>query len=340
MSAQAWIEALQKTSKDPSRRMRASNYWPPSGMDDEIVVFKNKDMTQYYTLDPTRRLLEHADQGGPGSRLFNIIWDPQSSPEKTEFCEVIESDDTAYGQFDARIPPADTQPYEVFSLQLFGPQIPCVCVALGRLVENEMVDGKIEQRTTNRVLILNLSTEPTSVWHIFDYHMVDYDHYNFYRWRWTNRLGQYHDVDKSKNLQPGDFEPRVQDSSALCNGNISHQHYSSIAQHTNLRDTRQPLPGCMTQSGDKPSMNDSSRAFFSRFRNHDIGLLASDLDTWSAEGFDYGEVDYCLKNSQFRLGSSLRVRHATDGEESDVEQTRIKFKRYMESCLDVGCVRN
>ncbi|KAL8728423.1 MAG: hypothetical protein Q9166_005385 [cf. Caloplaca sp. 2 TL-2023] len=70
--------------------------------------------------------------------------------------------------------------------------VPCVFIALGWLVEREsgkspILEQASEKKTTNYVVLLNLTTEPVSVWLMYDYHMIDFLEEVI---RWTNRLGE------------------------------------------------------------------------------------------------------------------------------------------------------
>lgn len=148
------------------------------------------------------RALEHADtdEDNPGLDLFVIISDPESDPGETERYEHVFNGCWPADFTDIRM--VKLQNPKVFSMQQSiqnaGHQpVECVFIALGWLADHETVKrngGKKEtkKRTTNYVVLLNLSTEPALVWLIYDYHILDYLDAKA---RWTNQIRDIHSLE-------------------------------------------------------------------------------------------------------------------------------------------------
>ncbi|KAL8750948.1 MAG: hypothetical protein Q9184_006234 [Pyrenodesmia sp. 2 TL-2023] len=229
ISAQQWMERLQSTcnASEPSCRLEARNYWTRQSVQSEIIVFQNK--TKRYTLRPSNDLLQHDDDdGSPGHSLFTLLWNPTSDPNATDLFEPVDEPDD-FGHERITIPvTAETQ---VFSMttEATPSAHPCIFVALGWLVEEEVGQGAM--RTTNWVVILNLSTDPASVWLVFDYHMEDFAEEQF---RWTNQLGNYHNERFSRRGMEPKFVPKVKDDFEPYKGPLQDNYTGFRHRYTNL----------------------------------------------------------------------------------------------------------
>ena len=206
-----FIKKLQSLSKDLVRLLR-SRFWPRYCVDEEICIFKNK--TKRYILALTNVALQH-DEDAPGLGSFTLLYQPNSAS-----VDIVPTIDPEIFEIDYdRI---DYGRYRTLSMRSFVkdldnaeslPHISAVFVALGWLVENEgFVQSGAEQtkrRTTNYVVLLNLSTKPISLWLMYDYHSMD----EATEIR-SNRLGRYHN--RLYNRQHGEpnFIPGVQDEFA------------------------------------------------------------------------------------------------------------------------------
>ncbi|KAL8649417.1 MAG: hypothetical protein Q9210_004410 [Variospora velana] len=144
-----------------------------------IPVFKVD--TIVYELEPTSHALNHDDEEDPGCDLFTIISDPTMDPN----CDHVVGDDDpndVSGLEDCgdRIDSFAPDRACVFFMPLAShgrniasaaKLIPCVFVALGWLSASEAGEyPDLDKRKSYYVVLLNLSTDPISVWLIHDYH--------------------------------------------------------------------------------------------------------------------------------------------------------------------------
>lgn len=207
------MKSIQRTavSSSLSDRFRASNYWIRKSISihqPEIIVFENK--TKRFTLVPDQNLLEHEEEGNPGYDFFTITWKPTSKPEETtNIFTTYEADD---GAFVPVVTNPDMTQTRIFSMRSTASDrpLPCVFVALGWLRERDL-PSKSEgggMQTTYYVVLLNLSTDPVSVWLMFDYHLQADD---VCLYRWTNRLGDYHNRRWSPEFGKGALLPKSDD---------------------------------------------------------------------------------------------------------------------------------
>ncbi|KAI4179889.1 MAG: hypothetical protein LQ346_007096 [Caloplaca aetnensis] len=354
------VKSIQRTavSSSLSDRFRASNYWIRKSISihqPEIIVFENK--TKRFTLVPDQNLLEHEEEGNPGYDFFTITWKPTSKPEETtNIFTTYEADD---GAFVPVVTNPDMTQTRIFSMRSTASDrpLPCVFVALGWLRERDL-PSKSEgggMQTTYYVVLLNLSTDPVSVWLMFDYHLQADD---VCLYRWTNRLGDYHNrrwspefgkgalLPKSDDLFPGpptaDVVNRLRhllhersnrhrafdtpsehgaESVPQANGFHKRDSSASSSQGSTLVDDADnhhvPI--------DKLGKNDTG--YFGLPR-HDLALLAPDIMAWSGQGFPAEQVVTCLRGTHVHLGSSLRARSATDEEIDSIKQNRVNFANF------------
>ncbi|KAL8940380.1 MAG: hypothetical protein Q9216_002837 [Gyalolechia sp. 2 TL-2023] len=203
------VEHLQQTTMS-SRRLDSFEYWirDPKLIDEcEIVIYMNE--TKRYTLVPSQDLLAHEEDGDPGSDLFTVTWSPGSDPEQTKPIfkwEGKRADDSLVPVVTA----PDVSQSAVLSMRSKAsePFLPCVFVALGSLREKDVPVSEGRMQSTYYVVLLNLSTNPVSVWLMFDYHIENDD---VILGRWTNRLGDYHDRGWVREFRNGWLLPERED---------------------------------------------------------------------------------------------------------------------------------
>lgn len=237
--AQKAIEHLKQTaiSSTSSTRLRASNYWlrdPALIQKSEIVVFENE--TKRYTLVPSQNLLVHENNGDPGYDLFTITWNPGSNPNETTpiFKYVQDGGDDSLVP---RVADPDVSQSRLFSMKSKASEssLPCIFVALGWLREKDLaLAGPMSEagmQTTYYVVLLNLSTNPVSVWLMFDYHIEDEDGDCF---RWTNRLEDYHNHVCSREFQKGRRLPKREDGFPVPTGDGT-RFRNFLDQYSNLK---------------------------------------------------------------------------------------------------------
>ena len=206
------------------------------------------------------------------------------------------------------------------------------------MVEHETALPKTKRRTTNYVVLLNLSTEPVSVWLMFDYHLEDFAEV---RYRRTNRLGEYHN-ELFKHLA-GSMGPRSgpklrDEFDEYEDSLIQYERFREL--YTNMEDMRPTAyreklteitgeisniahdGGNAVASGEPKHEN----GYFGLPALFDLALLAPDATTWHVDGLNQEQVKKCLDSSYFRLGSSLRARTAEDAEVQELQNKRIDIK--------------
>ncbi|KAL8720153.1 MAG: hypothetical protein Q9225_002941 [Loekoesia sp. 1 TL-2023] len=163
-----FIKELQSYYEDPLRRFDGSRRWDRDPRP-QICVFnyKNKGFTLMYST----QMLQHDDDDEPGQDYFTVISDPASDPTCDHVADTDKDNDCKeYLDYIDNIP---TGRERVFSMRPINDETDprsssltrCVFVALGWLVEHEPIgQQKTRKRTTYYVVLLNLSTQPTSVW--------------------------------------------------------------------------------------------------------------------------------------------------------------------------------
>ncbi|KAL8725439.1 MAG: hypothetical protein Q9181_006416 [Wetmoreana brouardii] len=140
--------------------------------------------------------------------------------------------------------------------------VECVFIALGWLVEHETVGTRHKpqekMRTINYVVLSNLSTEPTSAWLTYDYHIVDFLEDKV---RCTNRPGKYHNPLYARGGMERPFITEVKEvfhAQASSNGGSdacakSDEYVDFRTKYTNLQDLcptslKQQMPGTPVQA--------------------------------------------------------------------------------------------
>ncbi|KAL8653696.1 MAG: hypothetical protein Q9210_001946 [Variospora velana] len=228
-------------SSSLSVRLEASNYWIRNSIfinQRDIVLFENE--TKRYTLVPDQDLLEHEEEANPGYDFFTITWNPDSNPEETTNIFTYEE-----GGGDDSVVPVVTDP-DTFQTRVFSMRsktleapLPCVFVALGWLREKDLPSiSEGGMQTTYYVVLLNLSTDPVSVWLMFDYHLEADDECRF---RWTNRLGDYHNRGWVGEFVKGRRLPKLDDRFPAPSGDETRVHHF-LDQNSNLKPPLLPQP--------------------------------------------------------------------------------------------------
>ncbi|KAI4169199.1 MAG: hypothetical protein LQ343_005861 [Gyalolechia ehrenbergii] len=362
--ARKTIEHLQQTSMF-SHRLTSFEYWirdPKFINECEILVCKHG--TKRYTLIPSRGLLVHEEDGDPGSSLFTITWSPGSDPE--ERSPIFEWEGEP--ENDTLVPvitAPDVSQSEVLSMRSKAsePLLPCIFVALGSLREKDVPVSEGRMQTTYYVVLLNLSTNPVSVWLMFDYQLK--------KTMWTSSVGRIglatimtaHGEDTTRfrdflhqhsnlggpllptsNVRPavqeadsvsvpqGDFPiprpQRTRPSSDKDTVNGCHKRnslgFTGLSEASTAVDDADNNNNLPTKVvGDKPGKDD--QGYFGLPR-HDLALLAPDIMSWSTQGFDAQQVHTCLRGTHVHLGSSLRARTATAEEVERIRHDRVNFE--------------
>ncbi|KAL8772558.1 MAG: hypothetical protein Q9209_002219 [Squamulea sp. 1 TL-2023] len=305
ITTQKLIEQLQKYSQDETHRCGASDFWIADKMDDEIYLFQNE--TKKYTLRPTHHALQHGNENKefdqPGSSHFTIIADTKSRTFSLESC----ADELGSAGSISREAIVDTSHeagFRTFSFKSTDEKgntqlVEAVFVALGWLVEHNKDSYDKRTRTTNYVVLVNLATDPASVWLMFDYHMENYQE-DLYRW--TNRLGQYHHALFATSGEESGFQPVPDDfsNSRCCMERNEMQQW--LKTNTNYV---------------KPDDEDKTQTY-----NHgylglppfDLALLATNIKQWTDKGFPGELVNENLHQCNIRFGSSLHAKRIQDSE--------------------------
>lgn len=300
-----------------------SNYWLPHEAlinESEIVVFENE--TKRYTLVPDHYVLNH-DNGDPGHDFFTIIWNPEANPEEIMNIRTYEGDSPG-------ITDPDMSQNRVLSMrsEASGSLAPCIFVVLGCLREKDLpvpISGA-RMHITNYVILLNLSTDPVSVWLMFDYHIED--EANDCYFRWTNRLGEY--CNSKWPRKRGEPLPKLEDRfPPVPTGDVT-RFRDFLGQYSNLTGFTLPtqessLIDDTVNNVPADKVSKDEKGYFGLPR-HDLALLAPDIMSWSTQGFDAQQVYTCLRGTHVHLGSSLRAKTATDEEVQSMQQNRINFK--------------
>ncbi|KAL8718859.1 MAG: hypothetical protein Q9181_008141, partial [Wetmoreana brouardii] len=298
-----------------------------------ILLFKNE--TKEYAVRPCRVVLMHEDHEGYAENPFVLLSDPGSDPNDDERYRVVLEEDVQDVVMD------NIEHPQTFSMKSAvgrsgGGYVPCVFVALGYLAEDVRSDSTNlgARNRTNYVVMLNLSTDPASIWVMYDYHMDDWLES---RIRWTNRLGEY-----SNNLYFSQKEryqefPKIEDEFEVgSGGGLRLQDFRK--RYTNLNDKRPRFkkeasdttsPAVSNGPDDSLTMRDQRTASEDKkgyfgLPQFDLALVAPDFYAWSSDGLDQPQVKRCLDNSHVRLGSSLRARRV--GVKDLIPQKRVCTK--------------
>lgn len=157
------LEKIRKACDDESQRRDETSFWTSGVAYGEITVFQSTDKT--YTLQPTTEALQHIQSDNALCQRFLTI---RTSISDEVFS--IRSPRRKEGNYKRRDSP-----------------VACVFVALGWLAEKQ----DKTKMTTYYVVLLNLSTQPASVWLMYDYHIKSFEEDIV---EWTNELGEYRNM--------------------------------------------------------------------------------------------------------------------------------------------------
>lgn len=267
------LRNLHALCHDEADRYTITKYWDLNTTKSEICILKNGN--KFYTLKPSIDTLEHLDDDNEDDTgLFTLIADPTSDPDQT--CRYEYQFDDVPDITDVHID--HLQAPEVFSIKSSNKSanqlVECVFVALGWLAEHEIVetrDSKTQDkmRTTNYVVLLNLSTKPTSIWLVYDYHIVGYLEAKV---RYTNKLGKDHNplctVEPPFVSQVKDVFHRTGSSDA---GSDSYKAFWSFrTNQTNLQALRPRKPEEQIAGGSPESTHTESGAAPSNRKFNDL----------------------------------------------------------------------
>lgn len=333
-------------------------------LDTGIAVFKYDNKTYY--LVPTWHLLHHDDDEDPGGDVFTIISDPASDPNLDHVVRDYKTWNITGADLIDRIAPERAR---VFSMPLSpagskdasaAERIPCVFVALGWLSEHEAGKGwNVGDPSTYYVILLNLSTDPISVWLLYDYHMLEeldstvrstnrndgdgtrlfidgdigsilasnsvgyLDRYKDFRKHYTNEEDMCPKANPSQTTTPdhkNTHRPLVDEESPSNRSQISSSSRESTDRDSeSSREVETPATTSVADddeiAGTTPSTKHRDTCCSGSDRPFDLAMLAPDVDKWDLDnGMDLEEVQVCLHATSMRLGSSLRVRAATQEE--------------------------
>ncbi|KAL8904883.1 MAG: hypothetical protein Q9207_002978 [Kuettlingeria erythrocarpa] len=322
-----------------------------------ICVFKD---VKTYGLQPTWQALHHDDEGNPGRCLFTIISDPTMDPDGDHVVSDYDPDDLLQDPGDRidRIAPGRACVFSMPVTPRGGSRnlpaaklIPCVFVALGWLSEHEA--GKAEKQTYY-VVLLNLSTDPISVWLMYDYHLreelecavrwnnpingygnrlfidgdigrglaserVSYlDRYKGFRKHYTNEEDMCPKANHSQTTTPdhkSTRRPLVDGESPAKRSQISSSSKESAGRDSDVESALSPVADNDQIAGTLRNTEHHDMCFSKSKRPFDLAMLAPDVDKWDLRnGLDSEEVKVCLHATSMRLGSSMRVRAATEDE--------------------------
>ncbi|KAL8710998.1 MAG: hypothetical protein Q9225_007200, partial [Loekoesia sp. 1 TL-2023] len=285
-------------------------------------------------------LLEHDNDHPATGNPFTIISDPESNPNADHVIENPDHDAEG-GYYFNKIDHIDPERACVFSMKSSigkgkdlpsDNMVPCIFMPLGWLREYEtdksgLPTQTMKKRTTYYIVLLNLSTDPVSMWLMYDYHILEYDDLG-YEYRWTNRLGEYHDEQFIERYgEPAFTSEAHEEFAGFCDSSShAHQYENFSKRYTNEEHMRPRGPtGDFTHAagkgdaGGKKWMNIAGdTGYFGLSRAFDLAMLAPNISAWDAEnGLDQKQVKMCLGGSHMRLGTSLRARGITKDEEDN-----------------------
>ena len=172
-------------------------------VDERICMFRKNG--KEYLVAPSAWTMDHDDES-PGMGFFTLLYQPGTASK-----DLSRNSDIEHFEYNcAKIKSDGYSTLELRSLDENNWK-PALFVVLGRLVERETADGRTEERTTNYVVLLNLTTNPISVWLVYDYHSLITECEE--EFTYFNRLGDYgnwrlHWNDRDLKTR---FSPHVQD---------------------------------------------------------------------------------------------------------------------------------
>ena len=190
--------------------------------------------------------------------------------------------------------------------------VPLGCIQKRSLEANKDQKSK---RTTNYVLLWNVSTKPHSLWICYDYYTRDDEGYLR-----RGRLGKptYYDEDYDDMYGPQtnafDLETNLE-SDESASQTLSYEDVFSDENY--CRDEaddyellRQASPTTPLDSRNTPGEGRKANpGYFGANSPFDLAVLASDINEWNGEaGLERDSMYKCLETLRFRLGDTLRAR--------------------------------
>ncbi|KAL8719457.1 MAG: hypothetical protein Q9225_003546 [Loekoesia sp. 1 TL-2023] len=324
-------------------------------LNQELCVFSN-NATEYtlrtkgeYAQDPNDDDTPFPENG----QLFRIISypDPDVDPDWEHF-EVVPDEKShiskAYPNLSAQSSHRQAQVFRMSShakdeyASSPGSPTSCVLALLGWLAERKIQDPKEQQVTTYYQVLLNLSTDPVSVWVMYNYHIFNWPS------RWTTRLGPYTNL-LFKNPQV-DYKPE-NSTQFLASERCPSDYISFRDDYTNVKDmlpkaqkedvtkapdkalshlsaTDEPANNGLTENLEEPS---NEPGYFGLRQRFDLALLAPDIKTWKVDGLNPGQVKTCLESSHVRLGASMQQENIGYGGAPELLKSRVNIERL---CFD------
>ncbi|KAL8918614.1 MAG: hypothetical protein Q9208_007258 [Pyrenodesmia sp. 3 TL-2023] len=292
-------------------------------LDGELCLFKTNTKEYILETKPADAAEDSdlVDEICPLGHLFYIVWYPDADPNHVS-CHIVPEEDYHHVRPYPAPPHGSArraQPFEMRQLAKDRAPVKCVFVYLGWLAEQRIQRPKTRQVTYFQVL-LNLSTDPVSLWVIYAYHIYDWPY------QWTNQLGPY----TNRLYNNTGVRHKRKDPNPFC-------AYKSISQPAGYKDFRETYytnvddkvlpaqkkthpaiapgrpPAAPASEGTDGTDMDKDRedeptthGYFGLRRPFDLALLAPNIKAWTADGFDPREIKACLYSSNVRLGASLQ----------------------------------
>ncbi|KAL8828969.1 MAG: hypothetical protein Q9170_006369 [Blastenia crenularia] len=307
-------------------------------LDGDLCVFKNR--TKEYILEtkpePTKDL-EGEDSNWPAiGQLFSIISYPEVDPDYVGREPVSEDNYhnvQGYPNRTGQDVSTGAQSFQMLQLAKDGAAVKCVFAWLGWLAERKIQSPTkpAKARTvTYFQLLLNLSTDPVSVWIMYDYHIFSWPD------QWTNPLGPYtNELYRNPSTGP---KSKSKDqftgyqSTSMAEYNELRKHYTNIELLRPVRDKKVPSIAMKTPTppaspaNKKDKVGNDKTGYFGLRRPFDLALLAPDVKYWSINGFKPEEVKTCLYGSNVRLGASMQKEPLYPNELDEALRDRVEIK--------------
>lgn len=318
---------LQDLCRDAPSRAKAYDFWLPNNIDGSINVLKNK--AKDYTLQPTNEALRDLDGDDPAMDFFIITLKKTANVQrlgeefgKSKPCAKLGN--SKYGAKTGGIYTDELAETQAFALNPSESSsidkerilpIKCVFVALGWLVEHEKEEQGTKKRTTNYVVLLNLSTQPTSVWLLYDYHMMEDIEGKVY---WTNRLEDPYNPLFRQDSTESPSMSEIQDEFDVGNSpGTSAKTINFREFYTSQKLKPKKIPHKERREAKRNESHqteDSKRGYFGLPQCFDLALLASDVEKWSPDGIAPTHVKKCLESSSVCYGESLQIKFLNKAE--------------------------
>lgn len=249
----------------------------------------------------------------PPGNIFHIVWYPDADPNHVS-CHIVPEQDYQHVRPYPNRPHDSSrraQAFEMLQLAKDGAPVKCVFVYLGWLAEQRIQPPPMEREVTYYQVLLNLSTDPVSVWVMYAYDIFDWPY------QWTNQLGPY--TNRLYNNARVSHKRKDPNPFCLYKSNSPPAGYKDFrTSYTNVGEKDPAVatgktPTTPTREGfyntdvdhscDQPT---TQSGYFGLRQPFDLALLAPDINTWTADGFDPREVEQCLDSSHVRLGASMQ----------------------------------